>query len=58
MVVVVLVLAIAILTTDFLSERLYGNKRTIFVVTMFAYAAYRSYRMYHFLKQERHNDDV
>ena len=57
MVVVVIALAIAVLTTDMLSERLYGNKRIMFVVLLFAYAVYRSYRMYHFIRESRKNEN-
>ena len=57
MVVVVVVLAIGVLTTDMLSDRLYGNKRIIFVVMLLAYAVYRSYRMYLYFKGSRQNEN-
>jgi hypothetical protein len=56
MVVVVVALAIGILSTDMLSDRLYGNKRIFFVILLLAYAVYRSYRMYRVMKDSRRNE--
>jgi len=53
MVFVVTAGAVAIIFTDFLSERLYGNKRIFFVVMLLAYAVYRSYRIYQVIKKSR-----
>lgn len=50
MVLVVLSGAIAFLFTDVMSDRLFGPKRTLFVVVLFAYAIYRSFRLYQVLK--------
>ncbi|MBK9285740.1 MAG: hypothetical protein IPM51_15695 [Sphingobacteriaceae bacterium] len=52
MVLLVISGAIAIVFTDFLSERLYGNKRTIFVFILLAYAVYRSFRIYLILSKK------
>lgn len=57
MVLVVLALGIALLTTDFYSDRLSGSKRTFFIVMLFAYAVYRSYRTYSLLKTRRQDED-
>jgi EamA domain-containing membrane protein RarD len=57
MVLVVLVLAIALLTTDFYTERLSGQKRTLFIIILFAYAVYRSFRTYSLLKNRRNHED-
>jgi hypothetical protein len=56
MVVVVVALAIGILSTDMLSDRLYGNKRIFFVILLLAYAVYRSFRMYRVMKDSRRNE--
>jgi hypothetical protein len=50
MVLVVLSGAIAFMFTDVMSDRLFGSKRTLFVVVLFAYAAYRSFRLYQVFK--------
>jgi hypothetical protein len=54
MVLVVLSGAIAFMFTDVMSDRLFGSKRTLFVVILFAYAAYRSFRLYQVLKASNH----
>jgi hypothetical protein len=56
MILVVTSGAIAIMCTDFLSDRLYGNKRTIFVVVLISYAVYRGFRLYQYFK-ERKNEE-
>ena len=48
--------AIAITFTDFLSDRLYGNKRVFFVVLLLAYAVYRVIRMRQIIRMHRHED--
>jgi hypothetical protein len=53
MIVLVISGAIAIIFTDFLSERLYGNKRTIFAIILVAYAIYRGFRMYQVFKERK-----
>ena len=55
MVLVVLSGAIAFTFTDVMSDRLFGPKRTLFIVILFAYAAYRSFRLYQVLKSSRHD---
>ena len=57
MVLVVLVLGVALLTTDFYSDRLSGSKRTFFIVLLFAYAVYRSFRTYSLLKTRKTNEE-
>jgi hypothetical protein len=46
MIIVVLFLAFGVAFTDMLDDRLYGNKRTFFIVLLFAYAVYRGFRLY------------
>ena len=46
MVVLTFIGAIAFYFTDFLSERVFGDKRYILGTIFLAYAIYRSYRMY------------
>ena len=53
MVLVCLTLGTLVLTTDTLSDSLYGGKRTGFVVLMYLYALYRGYRLYLFFRQKR-----
>lgn len=50
MIIVVVFGAAAILFTDVFSERLYGNKRIVFVILLLAYAVYRFYRIKQLLK--------
>ena len=42
--------------TDFYDDRLYGNKRTMFVLVLFAYALYRGWRTYLLFKQQRNEE--
>lgn len=58
MVVVVLFLGALIAFTDLLIDRLYGNKRSFFIVLMFSYAIYRSYRIYAAVKQQQKEDST
>src|SRR5436190_22741311 len=51
MILAVAFLAATVLFTNVLDDRLYGNKRTIFVVILLAYAAYRGFRLYQVLKR-------
>jgi hypothetical protein len=44
--------AIAFTFTDFLNDRLYGNKRIIMSVVFFAYAVYRGIRIYQVIKSK------
>jgi hypothetical protein len=43
--------AIAFAFTDFMEDRLYGNKRTLFIFLLLSYAIYRGYRLYSFFKR-------
>ena len=53
MVVIVVFLGSLVAFTDFMTDRLFGNKRTFFIGLMFAYACYRSYRIYQLYKQKQ-----
>ena len=44
--------AVAILFTDAFSDRLYGTKRTLFVIMLLAYAAYRVFRIRQLLRPQ------
>jgi hypothetical protein len=50
--VVVLAMAVGILTTEMLPN-LFGTKRILFVVLLFAYSAYRGFRVYAYFKDKR-----
>jgi hypothetical protein len=56
MIIVVLGLAIGVVFTDMLSDRLYGGKRTIFIVLMVAYALYRGFRIYQTTSRRRNEE--
>lgn len=56
MVVVVLSGAIAFGFTDFMEDRLFGTKRTIFIFILLAYGVYRIIRLRQAFKQSRHED--
>ncbi|MDP1803438.1 MAG: hypothetical protein Q8L81_18895 [Bacteroidota bacterium] len=53
MIILVLTGAIAFSITDVMSDKLFGGKRTGFIVMLFAYAVYRAFRLYQNLKQNR-----
>jgi hypothetical protein len=53
MVLVVVAGALVFSFTDFYDDRLYGSKRTIFIVVLFAYALYRGWRTYLLFKQKK-----
>jgi uncharacterized membrane protein len=46
MMIVVIVLGVIVAFTDWYDDRLFGWRRTLFVVMMFAYAIYRGFRVY------------
>lgn len=48
--------AIAIAFTDFMSERLYGTKRVVFVILLLAYAVYRGFRIYQLMKYSKNEE--
>lgn len=56
MVLVVIAGAFAIAFTDFMSDRLFGAKRTGFIILLLAYAIYRSFRIYLLIKQRKHEE--
>lgn len=54
MIVVLLFGAVGLMIfPDALSDRLYGSKRTFFIVLLLAYCVYRGFRIYSLLKQNR-----
>ena len=53
MIVLVLGGAVAITFTDFMSDRLFGTKRVVFIFILLAYAVYRGFRMYQTYKYSR-----
>ena len=54
MILVVLAGAITFSLTDVMSDRLFGPKRIGFIIMLFVYSVYRSFRLYQSLKQIRH----
>lgn len=56
MVVVVLGGAVAFTFTDFMEDRLFGTKRTIFIFILVAYGIYRIIRLRQSFKQSRYED--
>lgn len=56
MIILVLSAAVAFSITDVMSDRLFGGKRTGFIVMLFAYAVYRAFRLYQNLKQNRNEE--
>ena len=57
MIILVLAGAIAFATTDLMSDKLYGGKRTGFIIMLFAYAIYRSFRLYQNLKYKSNEEE-
>ncbi len=45
--------AIAITFTDFMSDRLFGTKRIVFIFILLGYAVYRGFRMYQTMKYSK-----
>ena len=56
MILVVVSLAMAVSFTDFMDDRLYGNKRIFFIVLLFSYAVYRSFRLYHLIQKMKRDE--
>jgi hypothetical protein len=48
--------AIAIMFTDAFSDRLYGPKRTFFVIMLLAYGVYRAFRIKQMLAAGKRKD--
>jgi len=46
MVIVVIAGAIAFALTDFMSDRLFGMQRNIFIIILLFYGVYRGFRVY------------
>lgn len=57
-IVVLLVLSgvFAFTFTDFMSDRLFGTRRTAFILILLAYGIYRSVRFYQVFKKTQHED--
>ena len=56
MIILVVAGAFTFSFTDVMSDRLFGDKRTGFIIMLFAYAVYRGFRLYQSLKQVRHEE--
>jgi len=52
-IVIVAMAAIGFAFTDFMSDRLYGNKRSVFVIVLGLYSVYRAYRLRVMLKPKK-----
>ncbi|MEO6304975.1 MAG: hypothetical protein ABIP51_17570 [Bacteroidia bacterium] len=57
MIIIVLAGAIAFAFTDLMSDKLYGGKRTGFIIMLFAYAIYRGFRLYQTVKYKSRNEE-
>lgn len=55
MVIATLTIGTAFLFTDVMNDSMYGKKRTIFICLMFAYSAYRGFRLYSQIKTLKHD---
>jgi hypothetical protein len=53
MVLIVVAGALAFTFTDFMEDRLYGNKRVFMIVIFFGYAIYRGIRVYQTIKAKQ-----
>ncbi len=56
MVLIVIAGAIAFTFTDFMIDRLYGNKRIILTVVFLGYAVFRGIRIYQVFKSGRNEE--
>ena len=57
MIILVVAGAIAFGFTDFMDDRLYGPKRSGFVVILLAYGVYRAFRLRALLRSQALNED-
>lgn len=48
--------AVAFAFTDFMDDKLFGNKRVFFVFLLLGYAVYRGFRLRQLLKQNKYED--
>lgn len=55
MIMIVTCMAILFAFTDVMNDRLYGNKRIIFIFVLAAYSLYRGFRLRLLLKQKDEN---
>jgi len=58
MILMVIAGAIAFAFTDFMDDRMYGTKRTLFVFLLLAYGIYRGFRLYAILKKPKHESQI
>jgi hypothetical protein len=56
MIIMVLLGATMFLFTDFMIDRLFGGKRIGFIIMLFAYAVYRSFRLYYTIKRNKNEE--
>lgn len=56
MVIIVIAGAFAFTFTDFMIDRVYGNKRIILTVVFLGYAVFRGVRIYQIFQSNRNND--
>jgi hypothetical protein len=49
--------AISFAFTNVMEDKLYGNKRTGFIVMLIVYSGYRSFRVYQTLKQQKRDEE-
>lgn len=56
MILLVLSGAFAFTFTNFMDDRLFGARRTLFIFILVAYAIYRIFRLFQTLKQNRHEE--
>jgi Na+/alanine symporter len=53
MIVMVTCMALLFAFTDVMADRLYGNKRLIFIFVMAAYSIYRAFRLKQLFKESK-----
>ena len=56
MIMVVFAGAIAFAFTDYMDDRLYGNKRIFFIFMLVAYGIYRGFRLFSLFKKTGNDD--
>ena len=56
MMVIVFAGVVAFTFTDFMNDRLFGTRRTVFVFILLAYGIYRGFRIYQVVKAAKEND--
>ncbi len=56
MIALIAMAAVAFAFTDIMSDRLFGNKRAIFVLVLGLYAVYRTFRLKQLLKPKKEEE--